>query len=627
MRKKFLTFLFAICLIMPCAIMLTACGGDPAKEAEAVTIKFELDEDHSSSFQDWEIDESTNTYKTTYMNGFVWDWYYFKVTATTANGYTTQLQEATESNPMGFKIDTNMPEGDRLPVGTYTFRLYCEEFNNGQYKSEACESETYTIIIEKETIELQGGWEYNTSNTYNKGSEIQVGCYLYPYFSDGSSGSLEEVGIKNFDIINNTDYTSTATNVGDYTAKVEYEADTTNFNYIGDGLPEKEFKWSIEKADIGDFIDLDLWLGSSSYTYSQGETFTVELIENNFPTDLPLNYIGMGGTYTASQPGTYTCWPIFEQTDTENYTLITDYSEELKFIWHISAQKLYVNSDTVGLYSTVFEYTGNPIPIDTANVWTHSDLEVDRVVGETQKINVGTYNVRVYVKPAEGYVIEGSDYIDIEWRIKKQIVEFNFVWYLSGVENGTTVGYTGISRTPVPATNLPLSYVRHYDMQGNELKAEDIIEIGRYRTVAIPEYNLDNYELVNPERLVLEWEIVKGEYQVTTSGVWNVHYIAGEHEEIVNGTGLFYECVARENGQVSLTFNEGCITPNEGLTYKFSKDDGVTFVDEAELVFDASVVDVYCVTVVVENENSELYNPVDVTKLKIWIYVVEAVAE
>ena len=31
MKKKFLTFLFAICLILPCAFMLTACGGDGDK--------------------------------------------------------------------------------------------------------------------------------------------------------------------------------------------------------------------------------------------------------------------------------------------------------------------------------------------------------------------------------------------------------------------------------------------------------------------------------------------------------------------------------------------------------------------------------------------------------------------
>ena len=31
MKKKILTFLFAICLILPCAFMLTACGGDSDK--------------------------------------------------------------------------------------------------------------------------------------------------------------------------------------------------------------------------------------------------------------------------------------------------------------------------------------------------------------------------------------------------------------------------------------------------------------------------------------------------------------------------------------------------------------------------------------------------------------------
>ena len=45
------------------------------------------------------------------------------------------------------------------------------------------------------------------------------------------------------------------TKAGDYTAKVEYDADTANFDY-GNKLPEKEFEWSIEKGNVQHLMDL-----------------------------------------------------------------------------------------------------------------------------------------------------------------------------------------------------------------------------------------------------------------------------------------------------------------------------------------------------------------------------------
>ena len=40
MKKKFLTFLFAICFMLPCAIILTACGGkDPEKTLSSISVE------------------------------------------------------------------------------------------------------------------------------------------------------------------------------------------------------------------------------------------------------------------------------------------------------------------------------------------------------------------------------------------------------------------------------------------------------------------------------------------------------------------------------------------------------------------------------------------------------------
>lgn len=634
MKKKILTFMLSLCFILPCAFLFSACGKEPDKEPVSVTIDFSFNQDHYATFAEndyWEIDETTNTFKTTYMNGFVWDWYLFNVVATTENGDTKNLYEATDNNPMGYKIDTNMPETDgRLPVGTYTFKLYCEDFDNGEYKAEACESETYTIIVEKEPIRVEGyEWHYNTTpNTYY-GDSIRVSLDWLATYSGDSYISLEDAGITNFRYVNDNTYTNVETNANDYIAKVEYDADTANFEY--DHLPEKTFEWSIEKSDIGQHIDLSSWIQSSNeMEYFYGQPYTIEVAENNIPDHLPLRYIGMGGEYEASEPGTYTCWPLFEQTDTENYTLITDYADELKFTWTITKSKLYVNSDTVGLHVPSFEYDGDPKTISESSFWCDPYLIIDKIEGDTEKTDAETYHVRVYLKPVQPdfyEIVSDNDYLDFEWKIEKQIVEFDFVWYLYGEQNGTSVGYTGTSYVPVAATNLQLSAVKHYDMDGNELQPEDITEIGRYKTVAIPDYDLNNYTLEGPDVLEFEWEIVKGDYNVG-SEVWNVvHTADGGFTNSVEGFYLTFECVAMAGGQITLTFNPSCITPNDGLTYKFSLDNGDTFVEEDELVFDASTARTYHIIVVVENHNSELYNPVDTTNLQFTITIHEAVEE
>ncbi|MBP3582155.1 MAG: hypothetical protein J6J33_05320, partial [Clostridia bacterium] len=40
MKKKLLTFLFAICLILPCAFIMTACGGDPPSDPQSPVTSF-----------------------------------------------------------------------------------------------------------------------------------------------------------------------------------------------------------------------------------------------------------------------------------------------------------------------------------------------------------------------------------------------------------------------------------------------------------------------------------------------------------------------------------------------------------------------------------------------------------
>ena len=73
MKKKILTFMLSLCFILPCAFLFSACGKEPDKEAVSVTIDFSFNQDHYATFTEseyWEVDETTNTFTTTYMYGF-----------------------------------------------------------------------------------------------------------------------------------------------------------------------------------------------------------------------------------------------------------------------------------------------------------------------------------------------------------------------------------------------------------------------------------------------------------------------------------------------------------------------------------------------------------------------------
>ncbi len=235
--------------------MLTACGKDPdepsPENAVSVTIDFSMRDD--ITFSDaWEINEQTNTYTITYGDDS-WSDDLFKVVATTENGDTRTLQQATEQNPAGYKIATNIPDqstwvSSYIPAGTYTFKLYCDAFNNGIYKTEACEGETYTIIVNKKTLDFsEYGSFWNRNEKDPTGSQSifdytdeEISVDFFPIFS-----TLE--GIFNFEKDYSAGSVWSATDVGNYVTKIKYDIDENNYNYIG--LPDKEFHWSIIEAN------------------------------------------------------------------------------------------------------------------------------------------------------------------------------------------------------------------------------------------------------------------------------------------------------------------------------------------------------------------------------------------
>lgn len=638
MKKKFLTFLLAICLIIPCAFMLSACDKEPDKEAVSVTIDFSFNQDHYASFTEseyWEVDETTNTFKTTYMNGFAWDGYLFNVIATTENGDTKNLYEVTESNPMGYKIDTNMPKGlGRLPVGTYTFKLYCEDFDNGQYKTEACESETYTIIIEKETIELEGCWQYNGGNYYH-GDYISVDLNLMARWQN-SQISLEDVGITNLSYVDEAPYTRRQKNVGDYTAKVEYEADTTNFNYIGDGLPAKEFEWSIEKGNVQHLMGL-IWNSyqNDTFEFEYGEQVTPiysleELAQNlNNQNIITLTGLKVNGVLVDSYPltfsnvGTYTVTPVIVQNDTENYEIVDYERSEYSRTWTITKKKFNASdftwsSDNIQPYNgwpqTVsFNYPDNAV--ECLNIRPVIDI-ANNITNEAT--NAGTYTAKVTIDYDENlYEIIGTIPLEYEWVIPKAELTFeNASWHFD-FSSVTQIPYhqSYYLRPQVSYVGSSVTYT-HYNSQG-QVVSDGYLECGTYRTVATVDYDTNNYYIEDASKLEFEWTVVKGDYEITWAD-WKYYSDLNTTEIEIEGNNITLQTLSSGNYYIYLDL---FTTPSFNIKYSF--DGGQTFVEQGIVPsVNATAAGNYTITIVIEELDLEHYNPIDATTFTLTINIV-----
>ena len=622
--------------MLPCAFLFSACGKEPEKNAVSVTISFAIDDDTHFG-ESWTIDETTNTYKTTYMNSYVWEDYMFEVIATTENGDTRHLYEATESNPMGYKIDTNMPDTTgHLPVGTYTYRLYCEDFDNGEYKAEACESETYTIIIEKEPIELIGGWQYNGGNSYH-GNTISVDLNLEARWQN-SQISLEDAGITNLRYVDESPYTREEINVGDYTAKVEYDADTANFNYIGDCLPEEEFEWSIEKGNAQYLMDL-LWNSyeNDTFEFEYGtqvtpiyslEELAQRLDDQNIITLTGLKVNGVlvdSYPLTFSDVGTYTVTPVIVQNDTENYEVVDCESAEYSCTWTINKKKFNASdftwsSDNIQPYTGWAQMVSFNCPSNAAeclNIQPVIDMD-NNITNEAT--NAGTYTAKVTIDYDENlYEIIGTIPLEYEWIIPKAELTFeNANWHIN-YSDKTEIAYSEsyYLRPQVNSVGFPVTYT-HYKSQGQVI-SDGYLECGTYRTVAIVEYDKTNYYVEDVSKLEFEWTVVKGNYEINWAD-WKYYSDINTTNEIkIEENNITLQTLDSGNYYIYLDL---MTTPS--FNFKYSFDGGQTFVEQGQVPsVNATVAGAYTITIVIEELDLEHYNPIDSTSFSLTVNIVE----
>ena len=315
MKKKLLSFLFVLCLIIPCTFLFSSCG---EKEAVALTISFSLNTETLGS--DVIVDEENKTITWTYNKAYNFDASNFDINGTTAEGENKKLSKATET-AIGYKVDTDLPDNrTNVPAGSYTFKLYCETSDDGEYKFDACES-TWTIIVEKKTVDCaEYEWTHRTNNDLVYTPGYTFGVYIDSTVSGNTFAELE--GVVDFEFDNTTNLS--ASNAGTYTTKVDYLLDTNNYNHIN--LPEKTYTWTIEKADPKDYLSFEQFWGEYTNGYTveydpNGPVGVSALIDTNWRHLAGFGFTGnFENTSMTTEPGTYTVKPIFtEQEDTLNW--------------------------------------------------------------------------------------------------------------------------------------------------------------------------------------------------------------------------------------------------------------------------------------------------------------------
>jgi len=285
--KKLLTFVFSICLLIPCLFILSACSDAPT--AQKLIVEF-ADENKQIEH---------NTLKYTYGDTINIANEEFKVSVLLSNSTVKELSHKT-TNEKGQSVDgyvkeTNLPKEGIVPAGEYYVKFTYSDL-------EAIE---LAIIVNKAQIDMTNvKWDY-TKLTYN--------------------GEEQSVKLLNLPEMISVTYTgNTATNASkdnsSYTASASFDFDRDNYELKNNNITS--LKWKINKCPLN-LINVK-WDYTTPFTYD-GKDKTVLL--TNVPKEIEVDYDNniktFAGTYTATVKLKY---------DIQNYQLVNNNITDCKWV-------------------------------------------------------------------------------------------------------------------------------------------------------------------------------------------------------------------------------------------------------------------------------------------------------
>ncbi len=457
MKKKIFIWVFALAMILPSAIILSACGGK--KKTPQITetgITIYIDEK-----------EVTNEFNT--IEIFYGDYENTAEMISTKLSVIVNYSDNTSSNVVygdgGFTV-SGLPQNLNANEQGYNLTLNYKNFN-----------ENLKLIIHKATIDFQYvGWSYDDSD---------------PFTYDGEEKTIELVNVPN--LVEVSYEHNIKENAGTYNATAIIEYDESNYNIINDEDLILSQQWTINKAQI------DMWSVNWDYSTSQPYTYDgtqKEVKLMNLPEVITVSY----ENNTATNSGNYSAIATLNY-DTANYELINKNFDDT-INWEINKQKVNTPTQKGGrLFYNGQEQSGVNYNIeDSNNLFT--------VNGTISSTNAGQYSVTFTLIDTTNYEWDDStiNNIIIEWEIEKVPLYFSGTsWDYNTYEPFT---YDGEEKT-VAVINLPEGVtIKNYTGTTSETNA------GTY--TAGVEFNYDdvNYYL-SGEPQELEWKIEKAQNTIT----------------------------------------------------------------------------------------------------------------
>lgn len=457
MKKKIFIWVFALAMILPSAIILSACGGK--KKTPQITetgINIYIDEK-----------EVTNEFNT--IEIFYGDYENTAEMISTKLSVIVNYSDNTSSNVVygdgGFTV-SGLPQNLNANEQGYNLTLNYKNFN-----------ENLKLIIHKATIDFQYvGWSYDDS---------------YPFTYDGDEKIVELVNVP--ENVKVTYENNIKTNAGTYNATAIIEYDESNYNIINDEDLILSQQWTINKAQI------DMWSVNWDYSTSQPYTYDgtqKEVKLMNLPEVITVSY----ENNTATNSGNYSAIATLNY-DTANYELINKNFDDT-INWEINKQKVNTPTQKGGrLFYNGQKQSGVNYNIeDSNNLFT--------VNGTISSTNAGQYSVTFTLIDTTNYEWDDStiNNIIIEWEIEKVPLYFSGTsWDYNSYEPFI---YDGQEKT-VSVINLPEGVtIKNYTGTISATNA------GTYS--AGVEFNYDdvNYYL-SGEPQELQWKIEKAENTIS----------------------------------------------------------------------------------------------------------------
>lgn len=485
MKKKILMFVLACIMILPCAFLFSACGEKkPTQNGISVVVNNVEGNTVTLNYTDYygEFEPSyLSNYITVYLNNG-------DDTKTQINygegGYTISgLPSVLNANEAGYDIT--------ISYGNYNSKI--------------------KLVVNKGEIDMSNvSWNYNAS-------------YPFTYYN----GIEQSVELNNLPNNVTAQYSNNVqTDAGTYQASVQFVYDDLNYKLVNVNFGYT-LSWKIEKAEID--MQYTYWDYYSPFTYN-GSEYNVSL--QNLPSEITsVEYVDNSKT----NAGTYTAIANFIY-DNNNYQLVYgDFENELE--WTINKAGL----DLSGISWPSYNFTYNNKTQQIALVGSMPSSVEAIYSGDTEAINVGTYNVSVEFNYDDiNYQLNlPADFsYNHEWTIEKASIYLgNVNWSNTDLTyNGEEqiVQLTGINNA-TEITNVV--YKNYYKVNGEyQLIENNPINAGDYKTTVTLVYDNNNYNLTNKNFAdEIEWTMAKAEN--TISGLLDIddwHY----GEEPNEPTGL-----------------------------------------------------------------------------------------